>query len=78
MFNDMQFGAQTRAAVTLQRLRSPHRQVALRCHIGHADDALDPTIRSRGEPYAVIEVDQLKQGLQLVIAVGTASDDMQK
>src|SRR5580704_1252062 len=69
MFNHMQLGAKMDAGLPLQRARRAYHQVLLRRETGHSCGALDAAILAPREADAIAQVDQLKQRLQLVIAV---------
>src|SRR5580704_3048191 len=71
-------GAKRRAGRLLEDTRRAQRQIGLRRHLARPFRSFETPIGTHRDAEGVRQVDQLKEGLQLVIAVGAAPGDVQK
>src|SRR5438477_325398 len=71
-------GTEPRAGSVLQSAGGPHREIGLGCEVLRALRPLDPPVVPHADLERVGEIDELKEGLQLVIAVGAPARHMEK
>src|SRR5437763_17035859 len=71
-------GTEPRAGGVLQSASGPHREIGLGCEVLRALRPLDPPVVPHADLGRVGGIDELKEGLQLVIAVGTPARHMEK
>src|SRR5437762_5732361 len=71
-------GTEPRAGGVLQSAGGPHREIGLGCEALRALRPLDPPVVPHADLERVGEIDELKEGLQLVIAVGAPARHMEK
>jgi len=67
-----------RAARSLERACRPHREIGFGGHVRRALAPRDRAVLAHADRDRVGEIDELKERLQLVVAVGAAARDVQK
>ena len=76
-FVNADIDAPTDASMHLQKCRRAHREVRLRRDV-QSRKTLDAAVSTRSQVDLIAKIQELKTGLQLVITVSTASENMQK
>jgi hypothetical protein len=71
-------GAQSGTGCRLQRFGSANAQVCLSGQPRYLQRAANQAIGPHFDPDFIAEIDKLKTGLQLVVAIGTPTQNMQK
>jgi hypothetical protein len=77
-FSGPKIRAEARARGGLQGSRGAHDEVGLGWDVGGAGETLDATVVAEGDADVVAEVDELKECLEVVVAVRTTTRDMQE
>src|SRR5690606_38668917 len=76
--SDLDVSAQACAGLFLQAPRGAHDQVAVVGHAGHLGVQADLAVLAAPKAQVVAVVEELEQGLQLVIAVRATAEDVQE
>src|ERR1700690_2677466 len=71
-------GAERRAGCLFQGTRGAYAQIRLRRQTGYVEHAANLPVRAHLKGDFIAQVDELKTGLQLVIAIAPPPDDVQK
>lgn len=67
-----------RTARNPERTRGAHRQIVVGRHFRRAREPHDFSVVGRLDADLVAEIEELEHGLQFVVAVGAAADDVQE